>query len=110
MIYVFGFFLLQKARYEAENAQLQEALLVYNYEGQGSTAGSVTCDSLLESFNNLEFLDDLGPKFTTLAQVCGFTYPELELESKTTFEKTTEIACERSADVGYLMKDQIQRI
>uniref|UniRef100_A0AAR2KP01 Desmoglein 2 n=1 Tax=Pygocentrus nattereri TaxID=42514 RepID=A0AAR2KP01_PYGNA len=89
----------QKARHEAENEQLKEALLLCSYEGQGSTASSVTCDSLLESFDELEFLDDLGPKFTTLAQVCGLTCPELELESKATFEKATEIACERSADV-----------
>ncbi|KAL7871869.1 hypothetical protein SRHO_G00068520 [Serrasalmus rhombeus] len=89
----------QKARYEAENAQLKEALLLCSYEGQGSTASSVTCDSLLESFDDLEFLDDLGPKFTTLAQICGLACPELELESKATFEKAREIACERSADV-----------
>ncbi|KAL6486226.1 hypothetical protein MHYP_G00056180 [Metynnis hypsauchen] len=89
----------QKARYEAENAQLKEALQAYSYEGQGSTAGSVTCDSLLESFDDLEFLDDLSPKFITLAQICGLTCPELELESKVTFEKATEIACERSTDI-----------
>ncbi|XP_017544748.1 desmoglein-2-like [Pygocentrus nattereri] len=86
----------QKARHEAENEQLKEALLLCSYEGQGSTASSVTCDSLLESFDDLEFLDDLGPKFTTLAQICGLACPELELESKATFEKAREIACERS--------------
>uniref|UniRef100_A0A3Q3WGM9 Cadherin domain-containing protein n=1 Tax=Mola mola TaxID=94237 RepID=A0A3Q3WGM9_MOLML len=45
-------------------------LLVYDYEGQGSSAGSVGCCSLLESENDLHFLDDLGPKFKTLAEVC----------------------------------------
>uniref|UniRef100_A0A3Q3J0M2 Cadherin domain-containing protein n=1 Tax=Monopterus albus TaxID=43700 RepID=A0A3Q3J0M2_MONAL len=48
-----------------------ESLLVYDYEGQGSSAGSVGCCSLLESDNDLQFLNDLGPKFKTLAEVCG---------------------------------------
>uniref|UniRef100_A0AAY4CUL9 Cadherin domain-containing protein n=1 Tax=Denticeps clupeoides TaxID=299321 RepID=A0AAY4CUL9_9TELE len=49
----------------------KDALLVYDYEGQGSPAGSVGCCSLLESDSDLQFLDDLGPKFTTLAQICN---------------------------------------
>uniref|UniRef100_A0A3B4V4R9 Desmoglein-3-like n=1 Tax=Seriola dumerili TaxID=41447 RepID=A0A3B4V4R9_SERDU len=46
-------------------------LLIHDYEGQGSSAGSVGCCSLLESDNDLQFLNDLGPKFKTLAEVCG---------------------------------------
>ncbi|XP_071342910.1 desmoglein-2.1-like isoform X2 [Trachinotus anak] len=54
-----------------ENLGVKDGLLVYDYEGQGSTAGSVGCCSLLESDNDLQFLNDLGPKFKTLAEVCG---------------------------------------
>lgn len=50
---------------------MKDALLVYDYEGLGSAAGSVGCCSLLESDTDLQFLDDLGPKFKTLAEVCG---------------------------------------
>ncbi|KAF3691354.1 Desmoglein-2 Cadherin family member 5 HDGC Precursor [Channa argus] len=50
---------------------LKDSLLVYDNEGQDSPAGSVGCCSLLESDNDLQFLDDLGPKFKTLAEVCG---------------------------------------
>ena len=53
------------------NDGVKDAFLVYDYEGQGSPAGSVGCCSLLESDNDLQFLNDLGPKFKTLAEVCG---------------------------------------
>ncbi|XP_031431150.1 desmoglein-2-like [Clupea harengus] len=61
----------QKAECVAVGSSQKDNLLVYDYEGQGSPAGSVGCCSLLESDNDLAFLDDLGPKFTTLASVCG---------------------------------------
>ncbi|KAM7410640.1 hypothetical protein PAMA_001872 [Pampus argenteus] len=54
-----------------ENLGVKDALLIYDYEGQGSSAGSIGCCSLLESDNDLQFLDDLGLKFKTLAEVCG---------------------------------------
>lgn len=46
-------------------------MLVYDFEGRGSPTGSVGCCSLLENDNDLSFLDDLGPKFKTLAEICG---------------------------------------
>lgn len=49
----------------------KDCLLIYDYEGQGSPAGSVAGTSLLDFNNDLQFLDDLGPKFKTLAEVCG---------------------------------------
>uniref|UniRef100_A0A3P8UN84 Desmoglein 2 n=1 Tax=Cynoglossus semilaevis TaxID=244447 RepID=A0A3P8UN84_CYNSE len=64
------FLLIQKMANGGENLAVKDNLLVYDYEGQGSTAGSVGCCSLLESENDLQFLDDLGPKFKKLAQVC----------------------------------------
>lgn len=54
-----------------KNHGLNDSLLVYDFEGKGSSSGSVGCCSLMESDNNLQFLDDLGPKFKTLAEVCG---------------------------------------
>ena len=55
----------------SENQGVKDSLLVYDFEGQGSSAGSVGCCSLLESDTDLQFLHDLGPKFKTLAEVCG---------------------------------------
>lgn len=52
-------------------SQQRDALLVYDYEGQESLAGSVGCCSLLENDDDLEFLNDLGPKFRTLAEICS---------------------------------------
>lgn len=43
----------------------------YDFEGQGSSAGSIGCCSLLESDNELHFLTDVGPKFKMLAEVCS---------------------------------------
>uniref|UniRef100_A0A3Q2WUD1 Desmoglein-2-like n=1 Tax=Haplochromis burtoni TaxID=8153 RepID=A0A3Q2WUD1_HAPBU len=57
-------------QYYDQVRNLMNGLLVYDYEGQGSSAGSVGCCSLLESDNDLQFLDNLGPKFKTLAEVC----------------------------------------
>uniref|UniRef100_A0A8B9KMN8 Cadherin domain-containing protein n=1 Tax=Astyanax mexicanus TaxID=7994 RepID=A0A8B9KMN8_ASTMX len=53
------------------DATAKNSLLMYDYEGQGSPVGSIGCCSLLESDNDLEFLNNLGPKFTTLAEICG---------------------------------------
>lgn len=61
----------QKASSQNENLGVKDSLLVYDFEGQGSSAGSVGCCSLQESDDSLQFLDDLGPKFKTLAEVCG---------------------------------------
>ncbi|KAG7214811.1 hypothetical protein INR49_010703, partial [Caranx melampygus] len=59
-----------KANHAANHSQQKDALLIYDYEGQESLAGSVGCCSLLENDNDLAFLDDLGPKFKTLAEIC----------------------------------------
>uniref|UniRef100_A0A673ZPB8 Desmoglein-2-like n=1 Tax=Salmo trutta TaxID=8032 RepID=A0A673ZPB8_SALTR len=45
-------------------------LLIYDYEGQGSPVGSVGCCSLLGADDDLDFLNHLGPKFKTLAEIC----------------------------------------
>ncbi|KAM3876231.1 desmoglein-2.1-like [Diretmus argenteus] len=61
----------QKASCAAENQVVMDSLLMYTYNGQGSPAGSVGCCSDLESDDDLQFLNDLGPKFKTLAKICS---------------------------------------
>lgn len=61
---------MQKSNHAAQQSEQKDALLVYDYEGQESLAGSVGCCSLLENDDNLAFLNDLGPKFKTLAEIC----------------------------------------
>lgn len=56
---------------------------MYEYEGQGSPAGSVGRCSLLESDNDLEFLNNLGSKFLTLVELCHPPKPPVLLPSKT---------------------------
>lgn len=48
----------------------EDILRPYGYEGVGSPAGSVGCCSILGEQESLDFLDSLGPKFKTLAEVC----------------------------------------
>ncbi|XP_061833745.2 desmoglein-2.1-like [Nerophis lumbriciformis] len=59
----------QKCQHGGKNLAVADALLKYNYEGQGSSTGSLGSCSLLEFSNDLQFLDDLGLKFKTLAEV-----------------------------------------
>ncbi|KAM7410638.1 hypothetical protein PAMA_001871 [Pampus argenteus] len=69
----------QKAVYVAP---MKDSLLIYDIEGQDSPAGSVGCCSLLESDNDLQFLNDLGPKFKTLAEICTPPTPTPTLSLK----------------------------
>uniref|UniRef100_A0A3Q3GU10 Si:ch73-74h11.1 n=1 Tax=Labrus bergylta TaxID=56723 RepID=A0A3Q3GU10_9LABR len=80
---VFCRVLIQKPTFFSDCAvQVMDSLLEYDYEGCGSTAGSVGCCSLLESDNNLQFLNDLGPKFKTLAEICSPPTPTPKLTRK----------------------------
>ncbi|XP_057714379.1 desmoglein-2-like protein [Corythoichthys intestinalis] len=60
-----------KSNHAAQQSQEKDALLVYDYEGGESLSGSVGCCSLHENDNDLSFLDDLDPKFKTLAEICS---------------------------------------
>ncbi|XP_069013536.1 desmoglein-2-like protein [Embiotoca jacksoni] len=60
-----------KSNHAANQSHQRDGLLVYDYEGQQSPVGSVGCCSLLENDDDLAFLNDLGPKFKTLAEICG---------------------------------------
>ncbi|XP_003784815.1 desmocollin-3 [Otolemur garnettii] len=48
----------------------QDYVLTYNYEGRGSPAGSVGCCSEKQEEDGLDFLNNLEPKFMTLAEAC----------------------------------------
>lgn len=55
---------------EDEGRYADDVLHSYGFEGMGSAAGSVGCCSDFGD-EGLDFLDTLGPKFKTLADVCS---------------------------------------
>lgn len=63
--------ILQKSQHLCTTTE--DNLRLFGFEGKGSPAGSVGCCSDLGSDDRLDFLNDLGPKFTTLAEICGGT-------------------------------------
>lgn len=68
-----GRYLDQKLIYmgsEDEGRYADDMLHSYGFEGVGSAAGSVGCCSNFGE-ESLDFLDTLGPKFKTLADVCS---------------------------------------
>ncbi|XP_068508237.1 desmoglein-2.1 isoform X2 [Syngnathus scovelli] len=91
-----------------ENMAEKDTHLKYNFEGQSSSAGSVGCCSLLENDNDLCFLDDLGPKFKTLAEVCSGKKLQLDV-----IQPTTKVVTEPKLELPKLppvapMVDQTQ--
>ncbi|XP_014353651.1 desmoglein-2-like [Latimeria chalumnae] len=65
-------YLTQKAQNYTEEEDSQPAndcFLVYNYE-ETHSQGSVGCCSLIEGDQDDHFLNDLGSKFKTLAEIC----------------------------------------
>ncbi|KAJ8383573.1 hypothetical protein AAFF_G00219530 [Aldrovandia affinis] len=96
----------QKASCAAEGHPLKDSLLVYDYEGQGSAAGSVGCSSELEDDNDLDFLNDLDAKFKTLADICQpqkaepvvtFALPPKPADA--TFDHEPEVVTRSSVDM-----------
>nr|XP_033477415.1 desmoglein-2-like [Epinephelus lanceolatus] len=69
----------QKARCAAKNQAARDCVLEYEYEGQGSPAGSVSSCSLPDSEKDQHFLDDLGLKFKKLADICSPPRPPTPL-------------------------------
>ncbi|KAM4727519.1 desmoglein-2-like protein [Anableps anableps] len=71
--YYLGQYYSVKSSQALQQNQEMDGEMTYNYEGEGSLAGSVGCCSLLENDDDLAFLNDLGPKFKTLAEICHGT-------------------------------------
>ncbi|XP_028283599.1 desmocollin 2-like protein [Parambassis ranga] len=68
-----GRYIHQKLAYlgtEQDGRYADDILHSYGFEGAGSAAGSVGCCSDYGDNDNLDFLNTLGPKFKTLADVC----------------------------------------
>ncbi|GCC18280.1 hypothetical protein chiPu_0020758 [Chiloscyllium punctatum] len=57
---------------EDQNRPARDCLLVYNHEGDGSPVGSIGSCSFIEDEPQFKdsYLDDLGPKFKMLADIC----------------------------------------
>ncbi|XP_006899625.1 PREDICTED: desmocollin-3 [Elephantulus edwardii] len=53
-----------------DHVRAQDYVLTYNYEGRGSPAGSVGCCSEKQEEDGLDFLNNLEPKFSALAEAC----------------------------------------
>ncbi|KAG8014181.1 Desmocollin-2, partial [Nibea albiflora] len=68
-----GRYLQQKLAYmgtEEDGRYADDGTRAYGFEGQGSAAGSIGCCSDYGETDDLGFLNTLGPKFKTLADVC----------------------------------------
>ncbi|XP_075209441.1 desmoglein-3-like [Anomaloglossus baeobatrachus] len=72
MAYVENYFAEKAELYanEDESRPANDCLLIYDNEGMGSPAGSVGCCSFIADDLDDTFLDTLGPKFKTLAEIC----------------------------------------
>ncbi|MGH0128650.1 UNVERIFIED_CONTAM: hypothetical protein FKN15_035728 [Acipenser sinensis] len=74
MGYELGSLHRNKANYvSAEGHPQKDSMLVYDYEGQESPVGSIGSCSFIEEDLDQSFLNELGPKFKTLAEICRGT-------------------------------------
>uniref|UniRef100_A0A2K5SFK8 Desmocollin 3 n=1 Tax=Cebus imitator TaxID=2715852 RepID=A0A2K5SFK8_CEBIM len=62
---------LHRCNQNEDHFPSQDYVLTYNYEGRGSPAGSVGCCSEKQEEDGLDFLNNLEPKFITLAEACA---------------------------------------
>lgn len=60
-------------RTEGDERYADDITHAYGFEGKGSAAGSIGCCSDYGESDDLNFLNTLGPKFKTLADVCTKT-------------------------------------
>uniref|UniRef100_A0A8C5F7T6 Desmoglein 2 n=1 Tax=Gadus morhua TaxID=8049 RepID=A0A8C5F7T6_GADMO len=81
-----------KASHGAQQSMEADALQAFAYEGQGSPAGSVGSFSMLDNDDDLEFLNDLGPKFKTLAEICqGSSLTSVDVRPSTSSVNTHNV-------------------
>nr|XP_009687719.1 PREDICTED: desmoglein-1-like [Struthio camelus australis] len=68
---------------EDEGRPANDCLLIYDHEGVDTPVGSVGCCSFIGEDTDETYLDTLGPKFKTLAEICLGkeieTFPEVNL-------------------------------
>ncbi|XP_053322204.1 desmoglein-4-like [Spea bombifrons] len=72
MAYIENYFAEKADAYanEDESRPANDCLLIYDNEGIGSPAGSIGCCSFIADDLEEDYLDTLGPKFKTLAEIC----------------------------------------
>ncbi|XP_066435739.1 desmoglein-2 [Eleutherodactylus coqui] len=75
----------------------KDCLLIYSQEGTGSIAGSVGCCSIIESEFEEDYLDDLGLKFKTLADICQGAASGMQFSQNESYEEFNKVA-EATAD------------
>ncbi|XP_072543360.1 desmoglein-2-like protein [Salminus brasiliensis] len=77
-----GDYYSKKSKYMAGQQAASESLLVYDFEGDGANAGPLEdiCAELNEG-DDLAFLNDLGPQFKALAELCRGSAIDIEVSS-----------------------------
>ncbi|XP_036377128.1 desmoglein-2-like [Megalops cyprinoides] len=95
-----GAYFSQKTIQNTKDHPTKDNLLVYDCEGQGSAAGSVGCCSILEADDDLEFLNDLDPKFKTLAEICKGQEAEPEVLASTSVATVEHRTVSNHAEVN----------
>ncbi|XP_006113663.2 desmoglein-1 [Pelodiscus sinensis] len=93
---------------EDEGRPANDCLLIYDHEGIGSPVGSIGCCSFIGEDMDDTYLDTLGPKFKTLAEIClgkvvepipgvSATFPNIDSDLKLPPPGTTIIVNESSS-------------
>uniref|UniRef100_A0A452GKP9 Cadherin Y-type LIR-motif domain-containing protein n=1 Tax=Gopherus agassizii TaxID=38772 RepID=A0A452GKP9_9SAUR len=93
---------------EDEGRPANDCLLIYDHEGIGTPVGSIGCCSFIGEDIDDTYLDTLGPKFKTLAEIClgkviepipgvSATFPNIESDLKLPPPGTTIIVNESSS-------------
>uniref|UniRef100_A0A8C5MF71 Cadherin domain-containing protein n=1 Tax=Leptobrachium leishanense TaxID=445787 RepID=A0A8C5MF71_9ANUR len=114
MAYIENYFAEKAEAYgnEDESRPANDCLLIYDNEGIGSLAGSVGCCSFIADDMDEDYLENLGPKFRTLAEICSgkeigplltgeepkvfVNVPVVEVDTNTWAESSSLVASGRS--------------
>uniref|UniRef100_A0A8B9HNV3 Cadherin domain-containing protein n=1 Tax=Astyanax mexicanus TaxID=7994 RepID=A0A8B9HNV3_ASTMX len=77
-----GDYYSKKSNFMAEHQAAGESLLVFDFEGEGGNAGPLDdiCAELHDG-DDLAFLNDLGPQFRALAELCRGSAIDIEVSS-----------------------------